>query len=55
MVVKIREKIAALEQFHNDLNVVLRFEHIKEAYDLRVLTHFQHLDLPFQQLQVLQR
>jgi len=52
---KIVKEIASLKIFHYNINVVRIFKHIMEPYDIWMLAYLQHLNLPFQELQVLQR
>ena len=50
---KVSEQIAAAQLLHNDVDVVLILEDIKKADDVRVLAHFENLDFPSLQLDVL--
>ena len=52
--VQVGEEVTAAEHFHDDVDVVLVLEYIVELDDVGVLADFQHFNLSFQQLQVLQ-
>lgn len=42
------KEVAALQQFHNNVDVVLVFEHIVQPNDVWVLTYFEYFDFSFQ-------
>lgn len=52
---KIREQVAAPEKLHYDLNVVLTLEHIEKANNTGMLADFEHLDLAFDEFEILKR
>jgi len=43
---EVAEQIAALACLHDNVNQVLVFENVKHSNNMRVLAHFEHLDLP---------
>jgi hypothetical protein len=47
---QVGEEITALENFHDNVNVVLVLKHIVEPYDIWMLADFQHFDFSLQQL-----
>jgi len=50
---KIAEKITAVELFHDDVDVVLILKDIQKANNVRVLAHLEDLDLSALKLNIL--
>jgi len=47
---QVSEEITTLKNFHDDVDVILVFEHIVEPDDVRMLANFEHFNFPLQQL-----
>ena len=48
-IIKIREEVAALKQFNDDVNIVLVLKYVIEPDDAWVLADLEHFDLSLQQ------
>lgn len=47
---QVGEEIPTLEDFHDDVDIVLVFKHIVEPDDVWMLANFEHFYFPLQQL-----
>ena len=52
---KVAKEVTTVELLHNDINIVLILEYIKQTNNMRVLAHLENLDFSSLQLDILHR